>query len=94
MRFLIGLVGLLLAGCTPTDYRKAADACSTVHAGMTEAQVLAIMGAPQRRDEPPARSGQIWLRYHEGGDLRPITIILAKSSHGYVVIDQTCGRQD
>ena len=32
---------------------------------MTQAQVLTAMGSPESSDEPPARPGQLWLRYYE-----------------------------
>jgi hypothetical protein len=84
-RLAAALIALVLASCAPPGYRKAAAACRDVHAGMTEAQVLQIMGAPQARDEPPARPGQLWLRYYEGGDLAPIIVILDRSGGKYVV---------
>jgi hypothetical protein len=89
-RLLLVSITCLLAGCYPHGYRKAAAACRQVHAGMTEAQVLKIMGEPKARNEPRTHPGDLWLRYYEGGDLAPIIVILIKSGDKYVV-DQDGG---
>jgi len=84
-RLLLVPIAFLLAACAPPGYREAAAACRKVHAGMTEAQVLEIMGEPETRVEPPSHPGQLWLRYYQGGDLAPISVILVKSGDKYVV---------
>lgn len=79
-----------LAACAPSEYRKLAATCRNVKEGMTQAQVLTAMGSPESSDEPPARPGELWLRYYEGGDLAPIIIILTKSRDKYVVATASC----
>jgi hypothetical protein len=86
------LLACLTASCAPAGYQKAAAFCADIRPGMTEEKVISIMGPPKSRDEPPARPGQIWLRYYEGGDLAPIIVILTKSGANYVVAqDGSCG---
>lgn len=84
------LTTVSLAACAPSEYRKLAAACRDVKEGMTEAQVLTAMGNSESRGEPPARPGELWLRYHEGGDLAPIIVILTKSRDKYVVANVSC----
>jgi hypothetical protein len=86
------LLACLTASCAPAGYRKALTSCADIRPGMTEENVVSIMGPPKSRDEPPDRPGQIWLRYYEGGDLTPIVVILTKSGANYVVAqDGACG---
>ena len=71
---------ILAAGCSPVvsplaymDYRQ----CRQVTPGMTEQQVVELMGAPQSRET----GDEVWLYYREEfGSSGPIVIVL--SDHG------------
>jgi hypothetical protein len=91
-RTRLALIVFLLAACAPQGYEKAAEACRNIRSGMTEEQVLAVMGAPQRRATPSNHPGDLWLVYSEGGDIRPLIVVLTRSGDTFLVAkDGSCG---
>ena len=77
VRLLLITSAVFVSGCSPVasplaymDYRQ----CLRVTPGMTEQQVIEVMGKPQSREA----KDELWLYYREEfGSSGPITIILS-----------------
>jgi hypothetical protein len=91
-RVLLASLSIGLSSCGAVSYHKAETQCGALAPGMTEAQVLSVMGAPQLRQSPTVKSPVVKLWYSIGGDVAPIVVVLTRAGSQYVTSNRNvCG---
>ena len=74
-----------IAACTPAEQRIALENCEKLKLGMTEQQVIEVMGRPLEREISSNPPYELWLTYYSGGDFAPIVVTLDKEASGYLL---------
>ncbi len=84
----------MLASCAPSPAHTDRVHCETIHPGMSEAQVDAVMGPPTNRKELPmsiVKVRTVSLSFGEQfGASGPVSVWLEDNGQGYIVTETMC----